>query len=85
MSRVKSLKCTPGGTVEEYCTDFGLLLGGTEPGLGVAQNGKSVQHGWHRQDGVNSLNGMVLVFPNEFLKNSYGELLLEHPHQLGNK
>ena len=32
--------------------EVGLLIQnvrcGTEPGLGVAQNGKSVQHGWHR-------------------------------------
>jgi hypothetical protein len=57
-----------GGRQRVYCE------GAAAPKM--AQKGKSVQHGWHRQDGVNSSNGMVLVFPNEFLKNSYGELLL---------
>ncbi len=68
MSRVKSLlKCTPGGTVEEYCTDFGLLLGGTEPGLGVAQNGKSVQSTWLAQDGCWHAFGIPMPVSEEFL------------------
>ncbi len=49
--------------------EVGLLIqnvrGGTERGLGVAQNGKLVQHGWHRMTclGFEILISMVSCYP----------------------